>query len=180
MMHRAVRLIHYLREGMLRGASSWEMFTYRNAPGFGFLASDAPQRRSMNYWLYYYFNRHAGHWVLSLDGTAPYLEGTAKKASAQGALTPAVATLSADGTRLFLIVANGSWTREVPCRIVLKSFPPLRAKGNVLSDSDPDSDPFLERPDRLVHELALAVRGVELQAALPPHSVAFVTVERVK
>jgi hypothetical protein len=24
MMHRAVRLIHYLREGMLRGASSWE------------------------------------------------------------------------------------------------------------------------------------------------------------
>lgn len=180
MMHRAVRLIHYLREGMLRGASSWEMFTYQNAPGFGFLASDAPERRSMNYWLYHYFNRHVGPWVLSIDGTAPYYEAAVKKASARGALTPAVATLSADGTQLFLILANGSWTREIPCRIILKGFPPLRAQGSVLSDSDPDNDPFLGRSDRLAHELALTVEGVELQAALPPHSVAFVTVDRVK
>lgn len=172
-------VIHYFREGMLRGASSWEMFTYQNAPGFGFLASDAPQRRSMNYWLYYYyFNRHVGDWVLSMDGTAPYHEAVVQKAAAQGALTPAVTTLSADGTQLFLIVANGSWTREVPCRIVLFGFPAPRAKGFVLSDSDPDSVPFLGRSAQLAHELALTVKDVELQTALPPHSVAFVTVER--
>ncbi len=75
MLHRAVRLIHYLREDLLAGASSWEMFTFRKAPGFGFLAKDAPQLRSMNYWLYYYFNRHVGRSVLPLEGTAPYGEG---------------------------------------------------------------------------------------------------------
>ena len=42
MTHRAVRLIHYLREGMLRGASSWEMFTYQRAPGFGFWRKTPP------------------------------------------------------------------------------------------------------------------------------------------
>ncbi len=49
-----------------------------------------------------------------------------------------------------------------------------------MSDSDPDGDPFLERPEKLVHELALTVKGVELKATLPPHSVVFVAVEREK
>ena len=46
-------------------------------PGFGFLATDAPRCRAMNYWLYCYFNRHVGQWVVGIDGTAPYHDGTA-------------------------------------------------------------------------------------------------------
>jgi len=177
-MHRAVRLIHYLREGMLRGASSWEMFTLRRAPGFGFLALDAPERRSMTYWLYYYFNRHVGHWVLGLDGTAPYYEGSAGREVWRGPLTPLVATLSEDQQRLMLILANGSWDRTVPCRIELRGFPGRRAEGIVLSHADPDGDPLLERKEELVGQLPVSLDGSRLSTTLPPHAVVFITVER--
>lgn len=178
MMHRAVRLIHYLREGMLRGASSWEMFTYRRAPGFGFLAQDAPQLRSMTYWLYYYFNRHAGQWVLAIDGTAPYGDSTARGKSYRGPLTPVVATLSDDEKRLFLILANGSWDRAAPCRIELKDFAASLAEAVVLSHSDPDGYPLLERKEDLVGQLPVSLEGPRLTATLPPHAVAFVTLQR--
>ncbi len=71
-LHRAVRLIYYTREDILRGASSWEMFCRTNSQGFGILSPDAPDKRFMIYWLYYYFNRHVGEWVLDMNGTAPY------------------------------------------------------------------------------------------------------------
>ena len=177
MMHRAVRLIHYLREGPLRGASSWEMFTYRNAPGFGFLATDAPQCRAMNYWLYHYFNRHVGQWVIGMEGTGPYHAGTAMGRNWRGPLTPVVATVSDDGQRLFLILANGSWARTVPCRIDLRNLPARQAEATLLSHPDPDGDPFIEHRKDLIHELPLSLRGVQLAMTLPPHSVAFVRIE---
>ena len=178
MMHRAVRLIHYLREDLLRGASSWEMFTYQRAPGFGFLAQDAPQRRSMNYWLYYYFNRHAGRWVLALDGTAPYHEGSAGGRTYRGPSTPVVATLSADEQQLYLVLANGSWQASVPARVKLRGFSLRRSTGVVLSHSDPDGDPFLERREDLVRDLSVEIRGQELTTVLPPRAVAFITLQR--
>jgi hypothetical protein len=178
MMHRAVRLIHYLREDLLRGASSWEMFTYQRAPGFGFLAQDAPQLRSMNYWLYYYFNRHAGRWVLAIDGTAPYHEGTAGGRAHRGPLTPVVATLSGDERQLYLIIANGSSETSVPARVELRGFVPNGVAGVVLSHSDPDASPFLDNREELVRELLVEVRGQELTMLLPPCAAAFVTVQR--
>ncbi|MCL4205468.1 MAG: hypothetical protein KJ000_23545 [Pirellulaceae bacterium] len=178
MAHRAVRLIHYLREGMLRGASSWEMFTFQRAPGFGFLAQDAPQQRAMNYWLYFYFNRHVGRWVLDIDGTAPYHEGSAGGRTLRGPLTPAVATLSDDGQQIFLMLVNGSWTRPVPCRIELRDFPAQRATGIVLSHSDPDGHPFIERHDDLVSDLTLTLDEGRISTTIPPHAVVFLTVQR--
>jgi len=178
MMHRAVRLIYYLREGMLRGASSWEMFTYQNAPGFGFLAQDAPHRRSMTYWLYYYFNRHAGRWVLQIDGTAPYHEGSAGGKTHRGPLTPVAATLSEDQKHVFLILANGSWNRAVPCRIHLRDFTAGRATGVALSHPDPDGYPLLEKKEDLVRGLPVALDGPRLTATLPPHAVVFITLDR--
>ncbi|MFC1596751.1 hypothetical protein ACFL5Q_02285 [Planctomycetota bacterium] len=180
MMHRAVRLIHYLREAPLRGASSWEMFSHRRAPGFGFLAQDAPQLRSMTYWLYYYFNRHAGRCVLQIDGTAPYYEGSAGGQTYQGPLTPAVATLSDDGNQLFVILAGGSWTQTVPCRMEFRGFLPQQATGVVLSHSDPDGDPFLKSKEDLVSELKVEMNGSQLTTRLPPHAVAFITLQRYR
>jgi hypothetical protein len=178
MMHRAVRLIHYLREDLLRGASSWEMFTYQASPGFGFLAQDAPQRRSMNYWLYYFFNRHAGRWVLALDGTAPYHEGSAGGRTYRGPLTPVVATLSADEQQLYLVLANGSWQASVPARVKLRGFSPRRSTGVVLSHSEPDGDPFLAHREDLVRDLSVEIQGQELTTVLPPHAVAFIALQR--
>ena len=175
MLHRAVRLIHYLREDLLRGASSWNMFTYRKSPGFAVLAQDAPELRSMNYWLYYYFNRHVGRWVLAIDGTAPYREGTAGGRTYGGPLTPVVATLSEDEQQLYLIMANGSWETAVPTRVSLRGRLPRQVTGIVLSHGDADGDPFLENREELVQDLAIEIEGQDLTALLPPHAVAFVT-----
>ena len=43
MLHRAVRLIYYLREAPVRGASAWEMFTFPDQPGYSFLSRAMPQ-----------------------------------------------------------------------------------------------------------------------------------------
>jgi hypothetical protein len=177
MVHRAVRLIYYTREQLLRGASAWEMFTLPRDPGFSFLSAAVPERRAMNYWLYYYFRRHLGPTVLDLRGTAPYHEGTYAERVYRGPLTPAVVTVSADSRRLYAVVANGSWDRSVPCRIELSNFSPSKASGVVLSHSDPDGSPFLQRKEDLVGDLAVHLDGPRLTAALPPHSVTFIMLE---
>ena len=176
-MHRAVRMIYYVREGYLRGASSWEMFTRRSAPGFCVLTPDAPDKRTMLYWLYYYTNRHVGEWALATDGTAPYWEwsdGDARRAVPQ---TPVLATASADGRTIFLVIANGSWTRPAPCRVALEGFSPKRAVGVALSHDDPEAGAVLDHKEAFVHDLTVRAEGGEVTFTVPPHAVVFVTLE---
>jgi hypothetical protein len=96
----------------------------------------------------------------------------------RGPLTPVVATLSDDEKRLLVILANGSWDRAVPCRIDLRDFAARRAEGIVLSHSDPDGYPLLERKEDLIGNLPVSLDGPRLATALPPHAVAFITLER--
>ena len=105
-------LIHYLREGMLRGASSWEMCSYQREPGFGLFARDVPRLCSMNYWLYYHFNRHVGRWVLASTAHALSQRSDAGR-TYRGPLTPAVATLErTTGSGCCYVLANGSWADD--------------------------------------------------------------------
>jgi hypothetical protein len=90
-VHRAVRLIYYAREDILRGASGWQMLSALNGQGFGILSQQAPEQRFLLYWLYYYFNRHVGEWVLRADGTAPYHQPRQGAAEFAGPLTPVCA-----------------------------------------------------------------------------------------
>jgi hypothetical protein len=177
LLHRAVRLIYYVREAPVRGASAWEMFTVPASPGYSFLARAMPERRAMNYWLFYYVNRHLGRTVLGMTGTAPYHEGTHNGRRYRGPLTPAVVTSAGDGRRLYAIMANGSWDRTVPCHIELANFAAGRATAVVLSHPDPAAHPFLERKDDLVGRLPVRVGPGQLSLDLPPHAVVFVTIE---
>jgi len=178
-LHRAVRLIYYAREDILRGASSWEMFTRLRSPGFGILSGEAPDKRFLIYWLYYYFNRHVGAWVLETDGTAPYYEGTVAGRKFAGPQTPALATLSEDGRSIYLIIANGSWTQGAPCRVNLRHFTAARAAGSVLSQSDADARPLVDRREDAVADLPVTVDvGGVATFTVPPHAVVFVTLTR--
>jgi hypothetical protein len=178
-LHRAVRLIYYAREGLLRGASSWEMFTRLKAQGFGFLSIEAPAKRPMLYWLYYHFNRHVGDWVLALDGTAPWHKSVQRGQDVSGPLTPVLATASDDGRRLYLVMVNGSWNQAVPCRLTVRNFPAARAIGTVLSHPEPDGKPFLDRKEEAVSALTVQLDASgELRCTLPPHSASFITVEQ--
>ncbi|MCY3019763.1 MAG: hypothetical protein NTW87_12135, partial [Planctomycetota bacterium] len=175
-LHRAVRLIYYTREDLLRGASSWEMFTRVRSPGFGVLSPEAPDKRFLVYWLYYHFNRHVGEWVLDMQGTAPYYEWTAAGTTRSMPLSPVLATQSADGKSVYLVIVNGSWTSAAPCSVSLRGFRPLSAKGVVLSQASLDAQPLIAREADAVAELPVTLEDPGLRCVVPPHAVVFITV----
>ena len=181
-VHRAVRLIYYAREGMLAGASAWQMLNRVGAQGFGVLAPEVPEKRFMLYWLYYYFNRHLGEWALELEGTAPYYVPSTDDASSLkageygGPQTPVLATLSEDGSALYLVIANGSWATATPCRIEVRNFPISQARGILLTHPDPDGKPLLERKEDAISAFPVSTDDSLLTCVIPPHAVAFVTV----
>jgi len=183
-LHRAVRLIYYAREDVLRGASSWNLLSHASEPGFGILTQEATEKRFLMYWLYYYFNRHLGEWVVDLSGMAPYYYPTPyddpsiKSGEFAGPITPVLATLSKDGRVIYLIIANGSWDRAVPCRIKLISFQPARAEGVLLSHPDPNGKALLERQEEAVTFLPVSISKQEVVCAIPPHSVSFITIKK--
>lgn len=184
-LHRAVRLLHYAREGMLKGASSWEMFSPAPKEGytFGFIPKDAPGQYYMFYWLYYYFNRHVGEWALQMDGTAPWYtpeKGVFTQRDASGPLTPMLASLSSSGDKLFIVVVNGSWQRLVPCTINLKNFAAESVSGVYLSDDDRDASPLVKRREDFVKPLSPEIQDRVLRCTLPPHSAVFITLDRAK
>ncbi|MBU0608451.1 MAG: hypothetical protein KKI08_11235 [Armatimonadetes bacterium] len=182
-LHRAVRLIYTAREGMLAGASAWQMLNRVNAQGFGILFQQEPEKRSMLYWLYYYFNRHVGAQALNTVGTAPYYtpaEGddpTMKPGAYPGPMTPVLATLSADGKTVYVVIANGSWDQTVPCQIGWSHFTAVGSEAYVLSDSNPDGKPLLDSDDDFVKLLDPPTKPDGLTYDVPPHSVTFIRIE---
>ncbi|MEK6796747.1 MAG: hypothetical protein AABZ39_18365 [Spirochaetota bacterium] len=183
-VYRAVRLIYYTREKMLRGATSWQMFSRQAGPGFGvlFIPPD-DEKRSMLYWLYYYVNRSVGDNVLEMKGTSPYVSLTKVRvpnsadASASVPMTPALITASDDGKRVFIITANGSWTKDVPCSITIGGFTAASSKSVLLTHGDIDGHPLLEKKEDFVKELAHTVNGGAVSFMLPAHSIAFIVLD---
>ena len=176
-IHRAVRLIYYTREDILRGASGWQMFSRVGGQGFGILSQDAPDKRFMLYWLYYYFNRHVGEWVLSMDGTAPYHQPRQEtdRARFAGPLTPALATLSKDGREVYIVVANGSWTQAVPCRVHLRNARVGHATGVMLTHGNLDGKPLLEKKEDAIFDWPVTATDDGATCTIPPHAVVFAT-----
>jgi len=180
-LHRAVRLIYYAREGLLRGATSWNLLSHAYEPGFGFVSQEAPDQRFMMYWLYYYFNRHLGEWALDLSGTAPYFYPTPeddlkiKPGTFSGPVTPTLVTQSRDGKKLYIIIANGSWNQAVPCRARIINFKVIKAEGILLSHPDPDGNPLLKRKEEAISPYSVSIQDQNVACIIPPHSVVFLT-----
>jgi hypothetical protein len=177
-VHRAVRLIYYAREDIVRGAGGWQMLSRLGGQGFGILSQEAPDQRFLLYWLYYYFNRHVGQWVLPMDGIAPYHQPRPPAAEFAGPLTPVLATLSGDGNQMYLVMANGSWTKTVPCRITLRGFRAAEARGVVISSDNVDAKPLLERKEEAVSDFPVAATPEDVTCTLGPHAIVFVTLSR--
>ena len=176
-LHRAVRLIYYAREDILRGASGWQMLNKLDAPGFGIVSQEAPDKRFLLYWLYYYFNRHVGEWALAMDGTAPYYQSQQKDAGGilNGPLTPVLATLSQDGREMYLVIANGSWSRAVPCRVHVQNFAVGQARGVVLTNDKLDGNPLLEKKEDAISAWPITAMADGVACTIPPHAVVFMT-----
>lgn len=179
-LHRAVRLIYYAREGLLRGASAWNIFASASAPGFAALSPETPGQRYLLYWLYYYFNRHVGASVLDIEGDAPYYSPPSGSPNAlrAGPLTPVLATMSADKSAIYLVMVNGSWDHPISCRTSILHFPIGPTEAVVLSQSSADASPLLKSKSDAVAALPIQTDGGNVACELPPHSVVFVTLRK--
>lgn len=167
-VYRAVRLVYYARENLLRGACGWKSLTRPANPGFATLYYTEPERRTMLYWLYYYFNRTLLENVAAISGTTPY----------HGAhpLVPVVATRNADGTQVTLMLVNGSWERAFPASISLEDFTPEKHKAVILSHDDLDAFPHLDKKSDFVNAFPVKVSGKALEFDLPAHSIVFIEI----
>ncbi|NUQ00402.1 MAG: hypothetical protein HUU35_11175 [Armatimonadetes bacterium] len=179
-IYRAVRLLYYAREEVVRGASSWKSFSGLREPGFGVLFHEAPMRRSMLHWLYYYFNRQLLDQVVDFTGTAPFYTPTRHRTGHESMpavpATPLLATVSDDGRQLALMAVNASWTKATPATVALSGFTPREVSGVVLSHDDRQAHPLLERSEEFVTPLAVTCEGSTLRFTLPPHAVVFLEV----
>jgi len=176
-IYRAIRMLYVTRESLVRGASGWALFGSSTNPGFLMVASDKPEQRTMLFWLYHFFNTSLGANVVEIDGTAPYFMA-GDQPTPLAPLTPVLATLSADGARLQLMLVNGSWTEDVPATFALPDFAATRVTARLLRHDDADGHPLLDRREDFVHDLQVDLAPGRLTFTLPSHSIAFLTLER--
>ena len=180
-MARAVRMIHYLREGLVEGACGWGMFGLGRYPAFTTVPveDESRERSTVLYWLYHLLNRHLGGQVLDTEGTVPFRTASRLIAGREGVrlpLTPVLATADADGSCAYLVVANGSWDQAIPARFTIRGLVPGQAIGTAMSQDDPDGSALLDRPEEVLHDLAVVVADGTVSFTLPPHAIAFVRV----
>lgn len=177
-LYRAVRMLYYAREDVVEGAAGWNLFSMSHNPGFLLIASDRPEQRSMLFWLYHHFSRHLGDDVVAITGKAPFHPDPRDPTSSGHPLTPVMATCSADSSRLFVMIVNGAWERDVPARIGLTGFTPRACAAVLLRHDDLDAHPLLENDSEFVEELPVRLTGDALSFTLPSHSIAFLTLTR--
>ncbi len=176
-LHRVVRLIYYVRESLLGGATDWEMFCRTHTPTFGHLTRDLPDKKMMLYWVFYFFNRYLGDWVLDLDGTCTYYAPYGRP-DQHGPTTPMLATISNDRKYLYLIVANGTWNHDYPAQVSLSNFSPKAAVGIWVSQSDKDADPVVYTEADAIGVLPVTVSGNTLSFTMSAHTVAYIRAQQ--
>jgi hypothetical protein len=113
-----------------------------------------------------------------MDGTAPYHQPRQEAGAFAGPLTPVLATLGEDENEIYLVMANGSWTRAVPCRVKLQGFRVAKARGIVISSDALDGKPFLQRKEDAVSDFPVDTTAEEVNCTLGPHAIVFVALSR--
>lgn len=184
-LHRAIRIIYYLNEGLVDAAGQWCILTPVNRPGFAIVTIN-DDREFLLYYLNYYLGRYLGDEVVDVSGTCPYYEksNVASDYRYTGAVydvslpkAPTLVTRSKDGKRLYLVVANGTADESLPCRVNLKSFTAGKAEGKRLTQSDIDAPALVEKEGDVVSALPVRVLdgGSTLEFESAPHSVSFIS-----
>ena len=184
-LHRAVRLIYYLNEGLVEAAAQFMAVGPRESPGFTIVPLN-DERLFTPYYLNYYLSRYVGDEVVDVSGTCPYYEkaGIPSDYTYTGAVydvsmpkAPVLVTRSADGKTLYLVIANGTATESLPCHVNLKGFRVASVEGKRLSQSSIDAPALVEKESDVISALPVQVsdggQGIEFECS--PHSVSFIS-----
>jgi len=179
-LHRAVRLIYYLREDIVRGASGWEMFSSPSKARWNSLGLIAPdeERTAAIYWVHRLANEYAGDRVVEIEGATPYYtppdRSDPRRPPHAGPMVPLVAMSDAEGRVLTVIAANVSATRSVPCALRFASFQAGGVSGVRLSNADVNAHPLLNKKEELISPFEARVANANtVLCDIPPRSVVF-------
>jgi hypothetical protein len=184
-LHRAIRMIYYLNEGLVDAAGQWCILTPVDRPGFAIVTIN-DDRQFLLYYLNYYLGRYLGDEVVDVSGTCPYYEQSkvASDYAYTGAVydvsmpkAPALVTRSKDGKRLYLVVANGTAEESLLCRVELKGFLAGAAEGERLTQASIDAPALVEKESDVVGPLPVKLEngGKALAFEAAAHSVSFIS-----
>lgn len=84
--------------------------------------------------------------------------------------------MSREGHEIYLVIANGSWTRTMPCHVSLQNFLADHGRDIVITNDKLDGKPLLENRRGAVLDFPVSGSGNEVKSIVPPHAIAFVTV----
>ncbi|MGD0111928.1 MAG: hypothetical protein ABSD48_08675 [Armatimonadota bacterium] len=185
-LHRTIRMIYYLNEGLVDAAGQWCILTPVDRPGFAIVTIN-DDREFLLYYLNYYLGRYVSDEVVDITGTCPYYEkrGVASDWGWNGQATydvsmpqaPTIVTRSKDGKHLYLVVANGTASESLPCTVDLKGFRAATAEAKRLTQDSIDAPALVDKGSDVIGSLAVRVmdggRGIEFESA--PHSVSFIS-----
>jgi len=185
-LHRAVRLIYYVREDIVRGASGWEMFSSPAKARWNALGLVAPdeERQAAIYWVHRCFNEYVGDWVVTISGTTPYYApptdaGVASRKPLAGPLVPLVVMSDDKAQTLTAMAANVSADRAVPCVLHMQAFDARTATGVRLSQADVNAHPLLAKKEDFVAPFEATVEnGNTVRCLIPPKSIVFLRIGR--
>lgn len=187
-MHRAVRLIYYVRENMMAGAGGWLLFG-QNAHGFMTIRTkwDTPSywdQRTLLYWFYYYFNRTVSDYVLNMSGTSPFHTGKSGSVNEtfSAPSVPSVVMINGDNTEISVIAANANWSSDVPFSIDLSGGNIANVLSSVVLSHDSQSAygyPFANS-EVVTSNFSVSIESNKLTTTLPKHSLFFFRAKLIK
>ena len=183
-LHRTIRMLYYLNEGLLDGAGQWCILTPVDRPGFAIVTIN-DDRQFLLYYLNYYLGRYVSDQVVDTSGTCPYYEQARVPSdyAYTGAVydvsmpkAPVLATKSKDGKRLYLIAANGTAAESLACTVTLQGFRAKAVEAKRLTQSGIDAPALVEKESDVVSALPvkLGQGGTTLRFEAAAHSVSFI------
>ncbi|MDD5676297.1 MAG: hypothetical protein PHC61_19145 [Chitinivibrionales bacterium] len=180
-------MIYYATDTSLgiKAASSWSLFSPANQLGFSVIVPNnagTSEFRTMNYWVYYYFTRYMGNWLLANTvNNIPVYMTTSLSVNKNVPMTPALISVSEDNKNVFIIMVNGSWTASYSAGVNIGGFIAASASGICCSSSDTKASPIVSQAafsSTLAVNTTVYGPNSRVNFTIPPHAAVFIKVSQ--
>ncbi len=188
-MHRLVRIMHYAQGEYMKSASAWTLFAYQDERiGFGMIPKQSPEKSTLTYWMFYYFNRFCGTRIPKFTGSCPYytgfydgnedLFGQTRMNSLSGPATPVLITLNEEQSMLLIILVNGLRDTEVPCQFEVENAIIHSHSVVMLRHDNPYAEALLANEAKLINpSVEIQQAGDHYTLTVPGHSAIFMELD---
>jgi hypothetical protein len=193
-MHLAVRMIYTVRDGYLRGSSSWSL--NGGSPGSTVPAGNyikdsvtypADGTSTPVYWTKYYFTRYIHENIVSFTGTSPSHTGTVARYVDEGSgpltveitgpKTPMICTMNSDKTKMGIVIVNGA-DSTTPFDLEINDFIPINIEAKSITQTTIDDFQIIDYQTDIVSNLVVDYASKHLTGTLAAYSINFIELSK--